>query len=162
LRVPRLVVLCVLTAALAGCSSGLPPLADQGSPAPPAPSPSPPAPVSPVPRPSLSLPASSAPGFPEDSAITCAGRPGADQIVALLRTKHVIDSGATVTARLGPLCAGTWQYTVLAVVNREPLQVVTQGPVNALVLVTAGTDICTAGVRAEAPPGIISAAHCGP
>jgi hypothetical protein len=161
LRLPRLVLLAVLATALAGCSSGLPPLPDQVPPSATAPPTTAPASRSPLPRPTPSIRASSASGFPEDSAVTCAGRPGADQIVALLRARHVIDATATVTARQGPLCAGTWQYTVLAVANREPLQVVTQGPASALVLVTAGTDVCTAGVRAQAPPGITAAAHCG-
>lgn len=160
-------VLCALTtlAVLGGCAPRLAPL--------PVPSPlasSPPAatPSSPVrtfanppPRPTVSRPASSPPWFPEDSAVTCAGRPSADQIIALLRAKHIIDTAAQVTTRLGPLCAGSWQYTVLGAAGREQLQVVSQGPATALVLVTAGTDVCTAGVRAQAPPGIITAAHCG-
>jgi hypothetical protein len=116
---------------------------------------------SPVARPTAATSSAGATTFPESSAITCAGQPGADRIVALLRTKQIIDASATVTARLGPLCAGTWQYTVLAVAGREPLQVVTEGPATALALVTAGTDICTTGVRAQAPPGITAAAHCG-
>jgi hypothetical protein len=62
--------------------------------------------------------------------------------------------------RLGPLCSGTWQYTVVAVPDHEPLGVVTKGPVNALVLVTAGTDVCSDAVRTAAPPGITTAAHC--
>jgi hypothetical protein len=105
---------------------------------------------------------SSAHQFPEGSAVTCAGQPGVDRVIALLRARGIIDATTTATARLGPLCAGTWQYTVLAVPQREPLQVVSQGPPTALVLVTAGTDVCSPEVRAQAPPGIITAAHCQP
>jgi hypothetical protein len=80
--------------------------------------------------------------------------------VALLKDRGLLRSTDVVTARTGPLCAGTWQYTVLAVTGREPLQVVTKGPASALVLVTAGTDVCSVPVRTEAPAGIVSAAHC--
>lgn len=155
-------MVCAL-ATLATLASCAPRLAPLPVPSPPTTTPSSPVrtPASPPPRPTVSLPVSSPAGFPEDSAVTCAGRPGADQIIALLRAKQVIDAAAPVTARLGPLCAGTWQYTVLGAAGREPLQVVSQGPATALILVTAGTDVCTAGVRAQAPPGIITAAQCG-
>lgn len=160
-------LLCALTAALAGCS--------RHQPTPPPPSPSPteappaateaplPAPPSVVPlRPLTPSPsATTAAGLPEGSAVSCAGRPGVDGIVALLRAQGVLDRTTTVSARVGPLCAGSWQYTVLAVPQREPLQVVSQGPPTALVLVTAGTDVCTDRVRTQAPAGIITAAHCG-
>jgi hypothetical protein len=59
-----------------------------------------------------------------------------------------------VTVRTGPLCAGDWQYTVLAVTGHEELQVVTRGKPTELELVTAGTDVCGVEVRAAAPPGI--------
>jgi hypothetical protein len=65
-----------------------------------------------------------------------------------------------VTVPIGPLCAGTWQYTVLTVTGREPLQVVSRGTPQALQLVSAGTDICSVELRAAAPPGILSVAHC--
>jgi hypothetical protein len=42
----------------------------------------------------------------------------------------------------------------------EPIDVVTRGAPNALTLVTAGTNPCTARVRAEAPQGIRSALRC--
>jgi hypothetical protein len=102
----------------------------------------------------------SATGFSDAYAIACAGRPGPDRVIALLAAKGVLSGAAGVTVRLGPLCAGTWQYTVLAVPGREPLQVVTEGPPTALRLVTAGTDVCSAPVRTEAPAGIVSLAHC--
>jgi hypothetical protein len=93
--------------------------------------------------------------------VSCAGRPGADQVIALLRrTPNVLPAGATVSVRTGPLCSGTWQYTVIAVPDREPLQVLTRGAPTALTFVTAGTDVCTVTVRATAPPGILTVAHC--
>jgi hypothetical protein len=65
-----------------------------------------------------------------------------------------------VTVDTGPLCAGTWQYTVVLVPNREPLAVVTRGRPGALELVTAGTNVCSIPVRTEAPIGIRTAATC--
>ncbi|MFC7764406.1 hypothetical protein ACFQY4_45335 [Catellatospora bangladeshensis] len=59
-----------------------------------------------------------------------------------------------------PVCAGTWQYTVVSIPDREPLQVVTKGAPAVLEVVTAGTDICTIEVRNFAPPGIRIAASC--
>jgi hypothetical protein len=160
-------LLCALGAVLAGCSrhpAALPPPAPSPPDSPPAatePAPSAPPPVVPL-RPLTPSPsATTAAGFPEGSAVSCAGRPGVDGIVALLRAQGVLDRTTTVSARVGPLCAGTWQYTVLAVPQREPLQVVSQGQPTALVLVTAGTDVCTDRVRAQAPAGIVTAAHCG-
>jgi hypothetical protein len=111
---------------------------------------------SPVPLPASSSPA----GFPRDTAVGCAGNPGVDRIVALVRARGILDATQTATATLGPLCAGTWQYTVLQAPQREPLQVVSRGPATALVMVTAGTDICTDAVRGQAPLGIIAAARC--
>jgi hypothetical protein len=105
-------------------------------------------------------PSSAAPRFPEGYAVSCAGQPGPAQVVALLKDRGLLRSTDVVTARTGPLCAGTWQYTVLAVTGREPLQVVTKGPASALALVTAGTDVCSVPVRTEAPAGIVAAAHC--
>jgi hypothetical protein len=105
--------------------------------------------------------AASATGFAEAYAVNCAGRPGVDGVVALLRAKGVITGSPAVTPQVGPLCAGTWQYTVLGVAGRESLQVVTEGPPEALHLVAAGTDVCSGAVRTLAPTGIISVAHCG-
>jgi hypothetical protein len=99
--------------------------------------------------------------FGEAVAVPCAGRPSADQVVALLRrTPDMLPRGATVTVRTGPLCAGTWQYTIVSAPEREPLEVVTKGPPGSLVLVTAGTDVCSIEVRTAAPIGIRTAAHC--
>lgn len=162
-----LVLLCAVVPALAGCSPHLPPLAlpSRSATAPPSlavgPAPSEPLPAVPSP-PSLSTPPSptTPAGFAAGSAVSCAGRPGVARVVALLRTQGVLDGTTTVSVRVGPLCAGTWQYTVLAVPRREPLQVVSQGPPDALVLVAAGTDVCSDRVRGGAPPGILAAAHC--
>jgi hypothetical protein len=81
--------------------------------------------------------------------------------VALLRTRGLLTSSAGITAQLGPLCAGDWQYTVLTVPGREALQVVSKGPPGTLVLVTAGTDVCSIPVRTQAPTGILTVTHCG-
>ncbi len=117
-----------------------------------------PPPVLPLPS---ALPSATSPtGFPDGTTASCAGRPGADRVIALVRAKGMVDGTRTVSAQVGPLCAGTWQYTVLVVPGREPLQVVTKGPPTALVLVTAGTDVCTDQIRASAPAGIVAAAHC--
>jgi hypothetical protein len=117
-----------------------------------------------VPAPTWSFssipPSSGAPHFPEGYAVNCAGQPSVHQVVALLKDRGLLRPTDVVTPRTGPLCAGTWQYTVLSVTGREPLQVVTKGPASALALVTAGTDVCSVPVRTEAPAGIVSAAHC--
>lgn len=118
-----------------------------------------------MPAPPLTLPtrpASTGPApFGEAVAVSCRGRPSADQVITLLRrTPDLLPRGATVTVQTGPLCAGTWQYTVVAVPDREPLQVVTKGAPAALTLVTAGTDVCSVPVRTGAPAGILTVAHC--
>jgi hypothetical protein len=123
------------------------------------PSPSPYVPPSPLPvsaRPSVST----GPSFPDGFAVSCAGYPQASRVIALMRSKQVISRSASVVASVGPLCAGSWQYTVLNEPNREPLQVITQGRPTSLQLVTAGTDVCTPLVRTQAPPGILTVAHC--
>src|SRR5207244_7174672 len=99
-------------------------------------------------------------GFTEGFAVSCAGRPTADRVVALLRARGVLAGTVAVTVQVGPLCAGSWQYTVVGVTGREPLQVVTRGAPDALQLVAAGTDVCSADVRTEAPAGIVTLAHC--
>jgi hypothetical protein len=96
-------------------------------------------------------------GFDEAYAVSCAGHPSADRVLALLRTKGV-PAGATIQD--GPLCAGTWQYTVVLVSPRQPVQVITQGPPDRLELVTMGTDVCTIPVKTQAPLGIQTVAHC--
>ena len=60
----------------------------------------------------------------------------------------------------GPLCAGSWQYTIMTVPDHDPLQVVTRGAASSLTVVTAGTYVCTPEVTGAAPSGIVSAAHC--
>jgi hypothetical protein len=94
-------------------------------------------------------------GFGETVAVDCAGRPSGDQVVALLRrSTELLPAGAPVSVRVAPRCAGTWQYTVVQIPDREPLQVVTEGSPTSFSLVTAGTDVCTIPVRVAAPYGI--------
>lgn len=143
---------------LAGC--GTPPELAQPRGAP-VPSPSqggtPTLPASGVPPTSqTTVPSTSpAPTFGEFNAVDCAGRPSGSQVISFLRRDtRLLPSGSQVTVSAGPLCAGDWQYTVLQVPNREPLQVVTSGSATNLRLVTAGTNVCNAAVRATAPYGI--------
>jgi hypothetical protein len=99
--------------------------------------------------------------FNELSAVSCNNRPSGEQVIAVVRRQRsLLPSGATINVTTGPLCAGTWQYTVLQVPDREPLQVVTKGAPESLSFVTAGTNVCTVEVRAYAPPGIQSTAKC--
>lgn len=110
-----------------------------------------------LPRPSVS-----AAPFPESTAVSCGSRVSANQVIVLIRQASMLPAGTpTPTATVGPLCSGQWQYTVLAVPDREPLQVVSRIQAERLTLVTAGTDVCTVQVRTEAPTGIVSAARCG-
>ncbi|MFV2087616.1 hypothetical protein [Micromonospora sp. LOL_021] len=111
---------------------------------------------SPVKPPSATASSSpSADGFPVAVAVDCAGRPSAAQVVALLRrTDGLLPAGAQVSVPVAPRCAGSWQYTVVQIPSREPLQVVTEGSPTSFTLVTAGTDVCVIPVRVGAPAGI--------
>lgn len=104
------------------------------------------------------------PALPPPSAATaaaCPGRPEAAQITAALRKQpNLLPAGVTPTVATGPLCAGSWQYTVYAVPGFDRLQVVTKGSPTSLTVVTAGTDVCTPDVTDNAPAGIVAAAHC--
>lgn len=106
------------------------------------------APQSPTPTPI------SAPTFGDQIAGNCQGRPTDTQVIALLRRADLIPAGVAVTVAKPPVCAGSWQYTVVRVAGHEPLQVVSKGQPTSLTLVTAGTDVCTIEVRTAAPPGI--------
>lgn len=106
-------------------------------------------------------PGTRSPGtFPEEFALDCAGRPGPEAMLALLRSAGILDQGSAAEVIDGPYCSGTWQYAVVTVPDRDPLLMVSRGPVDDLELVTAGTDVCTVEVRIQAPPGIRSATTC--
>jgi hypothetical protein len=113
-----------------------------------------------LPQPPRSTAPPSPSGFSEYAAVACNGRPSAAQVIALLRRTSVLRAGARPTVTSGPLCAGTWQYTVLTLPDEGSLYVVTHGRPEALVVETAGTNPCTARVRANAPAGIVSAIRC--
>jgi hypothetical protein len=101
------------------------------------------------------------PSFAEELAVPCGGNPTANEVIALVRrTVGLLPGGGSVSVTRGPLCAGSWQYTVFAVPNKEPLQVVSRGTPDHLRMVTAGTDVCSIPVRTEAPAGIRNAALC--
>ncbi|WP_331716487.1 hypothetical protein [Micromonospora echinofusca] len=114
--------------------------------------------VPPSPPPPTGLPDTGAVTPTPDSglvAVPCPDGPSGARIVDLVRGRGgVLPNGVRVRVRTGPLCAGEWHYTVLDVTGHETLQVVTQGRPGAPRLVTAGTDVCTAEVRAAGPPGI--------
>lgn len=99
-------------------------------------------------------------GFASDTAVSCAGDPDGDDLVAVLRDRGVLAAGAEVTVAEGPLCAGDWQYTVVTMPDVDPLQVVTRRGGDGLELVTAGTDVCTVEVEVRAPPAILATAGC--
>jgi hypothetical protein len=105
--------------------------------------------------------ASPAPSFAEEYALPCAGNPTADQVIALVRRAGgLLPRTGSVTVAKGPLCAGSWQYTIFSVPGKEPLQVVSRGAPGDLTMVTAGTDVCSIPVRTAAPAGIRNAALC--
>jgi hypothetical protein len=153
------VLLSIGAALLAGCG---PPPDPPELPAPPASPPAipsgavPPTPGGVVPG----GPASQSPGFGEQIAVACGGEPGDDEILAVLRDEDLLGSGTEANVVDGPVCSGSWQYTVVSVPERDPLQVVTRGEPGDLELVTAGTDVCIPEVRIQAPPGIRGAAAC--
>jgi hypothetical protein len=114
-----------------------------------------------TPRPAIPTASpTAATGFPEDYAVDCGGRPSGTQVIRLLRREGVVPGGVRTTVDTGPLCAGTWHYTVVTVPGREPLAVVSRGRPSSLRLVTAGTNVCSIPVRTEAPTGIRIAAAC--
>jgi hypothetical protein len=147
---------------LAGCTRPVP--AEQAEPS--GPATSEPAIVpdeSGPPPPPIATRTPSPPGFDEFVAVPCGGRPNADQVLAAVRRgSDLLPRSLRAAVTTGPLCAGTWQYTVISVSGREPLQVVTKGAPTSLTLVTAGTDVCTVTVRTSAPTGIMTVAHCPP
>jgi hypothetical protein len=169
--VPRVTVVAAAAAlaaagALAGC--GVPPeLRPKPGSSVPRPSVEPSLSSTPAGTPSGVLPpgttgtASPQPSFSEEFALPCAGYPTTDQVIALVRrTGGLLPRTGSVTAVKGPLCSGTWQYTIFTVPGQEPLQVVSRGTPGDLTMVTAGTDICSIPVRTAAPPGIRNAALC--
>lgn len=146
---------------MTGC--GVPP---ELRPQPGAPVPSPSGPVRPsippilLPPPSPTVPGA-APTFAENYAVACLGQPSGEQVVSMLRAKtKLLPKTGTISVSTGPLCAGTWQYTIISVPDKEPLHVVTKGAPTALKLVTAGTNICTVEFRTHGPFGLVSAARC--
>jgi len=157
LLVPPALAGGVLAGVLA-CASGGP---DATPPVPPPRAGTPPAPSGPVPRPAATAtPASPPVAFPTGYALPCGRYLDAAAVLAVLRTGRIVPSAATVAVTTGPYCSGQWQFTAFAVAGLGPLQVVTRGTPGALTLVTAGTDVCTPGVRAQAPAGILTVARC--
>jgi hypothetical protein len=109
----------------------------------------------PTPNPSRSPSASpSLSPFPDYTAVPCAGRVTAAQVINLVKSETPIRPSTALT---GPLCAGTWHFTVLQVPERESVEVVTR---DSLQLVAVGTDVCTVEVNLRAPAGIKTAAGC--
>ncbi len=92
--------------------------------------------------------------FPEYTTAPCAGRVKAEDVISAVKANTSINPSKALT---GPLCAGTWQYTVVEVSGNDPVQVVTRDNAK---FVVAGTEVCTAEVRLYAPSGIKSIAGC--
>ena len=171
-RVPppsrRLTAVAALLTCAAAASCGAPPNLD-ANPTPPvlgSPGGSPSASASPTPfvpaapPPPVAVPTPTA-RFPESYAVPCAGEPTGQQVIRLLRREPgLLPDGVRAKVDTGPLCSGTWQYTVVEISGREPLAVVTQDRRGGLRLVTAGTNVCSIPVRVEAPIGIRTAAAC--
>jgi hypothetical protein len=109
------------------------------------------------------LPPTNVPTAPADTvAVACGGRPSASQVIAAVRRdRNLLPQGVTPQVLTGPLCAGSWQYTIMIIPQHDPLQVVTRGSASSLTVVIAGTYVCTPEVTGAAPRGIVSAAHCG-
>lgn len=155
---PRAVGALIAGLALAGClgtaACGVPPELDQ-SPSATRPTPTPTGTVgAPTPGPTPTLRPTPGP----TRLAACAAGPSPAQVTALLRRSANLPRSAKVTFQVGPLCVEDWQYSIVVVTGREPLQAVTRGQPGGLRLVTAGTDVCNIPVRAEAPPAIRAAA----
>lgn len=115
-----------------------------------------------VPAPVLTPSLSPSPtAFSDSYIVPCDGSPTGAQVIAVVRRQpDLLPSGATITVRSGPMCTGVWQYTVLTAGDHEPLQVVTKGVPPSITFVTAGTDVCTVDVRANAPVALLDLASC--
>jgi hypothetical protein len=128
------------------------------------PLPSDPPPIDPTPDQPIVTTTTASPsptGFPDGYVQPCNGTPTGAQVIALVRRQpNLLPTGATVTVQSGPTCTGKWQYTVLIAGDREPLQVVTKGVPPSITFVTAGTDVCTVDVRANAPVSLLDLANC--
>jgi len=156
---PLLALTAVLAASLAAAGCGKPPdLREQGVPVPS------PSGVVESSRPPVSLPTATpttAPTFSENYYVACLGNPSGDQIVATLRAKtKLLPKTGAIAVTTGPLCSGTWQYTIVQAPAKDALVVVTKGTPATLQIVTAGSDVCTITVRTQAPAGLLSAARC--
>jgi hypothetical protein len=95
---------------------------------------------------------------PPPAAPTCTAGPTKAQVVALVKGKPGIPT-EPLEVRFGPYCSGTWQFTILGIVGKnpdtaEPMLVVSSGKPAKLKLVEAGADVCSDKVFADAPPGI--------
>lgn len=107
--------------------------------------------ATPSPTPS---PAPSATPFPVFTTAPCGSKPKAEEVIALVKRETAIEPSKALK---GPLCSGTWQYTVLEVPGHDPVQVVTR---DSLKLVASGTEVCSVEVRLQAPSGIKAEAGC--
>lgn len=108
------------------------------------------------PRPT-GTPSATASPYPVFSAVPCGAKPSATEIASLVKQKASVTTGKALT---GPLCAGTWHYTLFEVQGKEPVHVLTIATSSGLTLFAAGTDICTADVQQQAPYGVRVAASC--
>ena len=63
---------------------------------------------------------------PRATAVNCGGRPGGREVLAVLRRAGLVTRSSGARVVTGPLCAGTWQCTVVQMPNADPLQVVTR------------------------------------
>jgi hypothetical protein len=125
------------------------------------PSPGLPAPGFPsLPTVPVAVPPSAAPTSPSPrppAAPRCHRGPTPQQVIAAISGEPGIPADQPLRVTAGPYCAGAWQFAVVGIAGRddvEPLLVVTTGTPAGLTLVEAGTEVCSAHVRAEAPPGI--------
>lgn len=161
-RLRLLVPFALLGAVLAAAGCGKPPdlLPQPGVPVP-SPSGLPQPTRLPLPTPSGSPRPSPKATFSETYYVPCLGQPSGEQVIATVRAKtRLLPRSGTIGVPTGPLCSGTWQYTILQAPNRDPLLVVTKGTPGALTIVTAGSDVCTITVRTQAPAGLLAAARC--
>lgn len=144
LRTATAVAGCV--ALLTGCSAEQP---DAVSSTPPA-----------QPSSGAAVPSATSPERATGEAVACAGKPSADEVLALVRREEppIAVPGARVGE--GPLCAEDWQITVLMHPDTDPLMVVTNLRDGTLTLVTAGTELCNQ--LDAAPLAIRRAAHATP
>ena len=91
-------------------------------------------------------------------APACLGEPTGAQILAQVKTRKGVPT-KPLKVDQGPFCAGDWSFTTVEITGEdadqlEPLMVLATGKGATLVVIAAGSDVCSNRVQTQAPAGI--------